>query len=156
MGDKYEVYLAGCIANLSYNDAIAKRDEMVEKLARVDIKCRTPLRGRNYLAGVSKTDGSVFNKGLTINEVIQRDLSDVGKVNAVLILTGDTPSWGTSGEFWYATWFTRTPTLVVARNYVGAWLEHFATRVEPDFDSAVKVLVDWKRYWNGIGVYDTR
>lgn len=156
MGNKYEVYLAGRIANLSYDEATVKRDEMVEKLSVVGIKCRTPLRGRQHLENVEKLTGDAFKCGLTINEVIHRDLSDVEKVDAVLVLTGDDPSWGTAGEFWYATWVTNTPTLVIAKKYVGSWLERFATRIEPDFDSAVQVLQHWKKYWDGSGVHSKR
>ena len=156
MKEEYEVYLAGRIANLSYAEAMASRSEMIEKLKAVGIKCRTPLRGKQHLENTRKIDSDAFKNGLTINEVIQRDISDVGKVDAVVILTGDDASWGTAGEFYYATWISETPTLVIAKNYVGGWLERFATRIVPDFDSAVNVLTHWKKYWDGDGVYDTR
>ncbi len=156
MGKEYEVYLAGRIANLSYDDAMASRTEMIDKLNAVGIKCRTPMRGKQHLENSKKLDSSAFKSGLTINEVIQRDLSDVEKVNAVVILTGDDASWGTAGEFYYATWISHTPTLVIAKNYVGGWLERLATRIVPDFDSAVEVLKHWKKYWDGDGRYDTR
>ena len=132
------------------------RDVMIEKLSTVGIKCRTPMRGKQHLVGTQKITGDAFKNGLTIQEVIQRDLSDVEKVDVVLVLTGDNASWGTAAEFWYATWITRTPTLVIAKNHVGGWLEYYATRIVPDFDAAVKVLQHWKKYWNGEGVYNTR
>jgi len=156
MKKDYDVYLAGRIANLSYDEAMVDRDKLIKKLNIVGIKCRTPMRGKQHLKNEQKITASAFTSGLTINEVIQRDLSDVEKVNAVVVLTGDTPSWGTCGEFWYATWISHTPTLVIAKNYVGGWLEYYATRIVPDFDEAVKVLVHWKKYWNGEGIYDTR
>ena len=156
MEKEYEVYLAGRIANLSYDEAMASREVIIEKLYAVGIKCRTPMRGKQHLKGVQKITADVFKNGLTINEVIQRDLSDVEKVDALVVLTGDEASWGTAGEFYYATWISRTPTLIIAKNYVGGWLEHYATRIVPDFDSAVKVLEHWKKYWNGEGVYATR
>ncbi|MFA7101248.1 MAG: hypothetical protein WC196_05910, partial [Bacilli bacterium] len=78
------------------------------------------------------------------------------KVDAVVVLTGDDASWGTAGEFYYATWISKTPTLVIAKNYVGGWLERYATRIVPDFESAVEVLKHWKKYWDGDGVFDTR
>jgi len=83
------------------------------------------MRGKENLKNIQKITADAFKDGLTINEVIQRDLSDIEKVNVVLILTRDTPSWGT-------------------------------TRIVPDFDSAVQVLLHWKKYWNGEGVHDTR
>lgn len=153
--EEFEVYLAGRIVNLSYDEAMGKRNEMILKLKSVGIKCRTPMRGKQHLEN-SKLDSTAFKDGLTINEVIQRDISDVEKVDAVVILTGDEASWGTAGEFYYATWVSKTPTLVIANNYVGGWMERYATRIVPDFDSAVEVLLHWKKYWNGTGVYDTR
>lgn len=152
----YEIYLAGRIANLSYDEAMASRNKVIEKLNAVGIKCRTPMRGKQHLKGKKRITADAFKNGLTIQEVIQRDISDVEKVDAVLILTGDDASWGTAGEFYYATWISKTPTLVIAKNHVGGWMEHFATRIVPDFDSAVQVLLHWKKYWNGAGVYDTR
>ena len=156
MTKEYEVYLAGRIANLSYDAAIAERDELTSRLDKIGIRCRTPMRGKQHLALSQNLNSSVFKNGLTINEVIQRDLSDVEKVNAVVVLTGDDASWGTAGEFYYATWISKTPTLVIAKNDVGGWLERYATRIVPDYDSAVEVLLHWKTYWNGTGVYDSR
>ncbi len=156
MEKEYEVYLAGRIANLSYDEAMASRDKITAQLKTVGILCRTPMRGKQHLTGATKITGDAFKSGLTINEVIQRDLSDVEKVNAVLVLTGDDASWGTAGEFYYATWISHTPTLVIAKNHVGGWMEHYATRIVPDINSAIQVLVHWKKYWNGEGAYDTR
>lgn len=153
---EYDVYLAGRIANLSYDEAMAIRGGMILKLNSVGIKCRTPMRGKQHLQNATKLDSEAFKNGLTINEVIQRDLNDVEKVNAVVVLTGDDASWGTAGEFYYATWISKTPTLVIAKDYVGGWLERFATRIVPDFDSAITVLLHWKKYWDGEGKYDTR
>lgn len=160
MGKEYEIYLAGRITNLSYDEAIAERDELTKKLGLVGIRCRTPMRGNQHLKSSQIITSEAFKHGLTINEVIQRDLSDVEKVDAVVILTGDDASWGTAGEFYYATWVSKTPTLVIAKNLagsgVGGWLERYATRIVPDYDSAVEVLLHWKTYWNGVGVYDMR
>jgi len=109
------------------------------------------------LAG-SKITADAFKNGLTINEVIQRDLSDLDEVDVLLVLTGDDPSWGTAGEFYYTTWVTHKPTLVIAQTDVGGWMERYATRIVPDLDSAVQVLVHWRNYWNrkGLGIHDTR
>lgn len=158
MTDDYEVYLAGRIANLSYDEAVAKRDEMVKKLNEVGIKCRTPMRGKQHLQGMGKITKTAFKDGLSIQEVILRDLSDLREVDAMVVLTGDDASWGTAGEFYYCTWVTNIPTLVIAKDHVGGWMEYYATRIVTDFDEAVKVLKHWKKYWNrkGKGVHDTR
>jgi nucleoside 2-deoxyribosyltransferase len=155
MGKDFVVYLAGRIANLSYDEAIKERDELTKKLNDAGIKCRTPMRGKQHLSGKVITS-DVFKNGLTTQEVIARDLNDVKKCDAVVILTGDCASWGTAGEFYYATWVVHKPTLVIATNHVGGWMEYYATRIVPNFDSAVTVLLHWKKYWNGEGVYDTR
>jgi len=158
MGEEFEVYLAGRIANLSYDEAMEKRLEMIRKLNAVGIKCRTPMRGKQHLAGKEKISADAFKDGLTIQEVIGRDLSDLREVDALLVLTGDDASWGTAGEFYYCTWIAHKPTLVVAKNHVGGWMEYYASRIVPDFDSAIEVLKHWKKYWNrkGDGIYDTR
>ena len=152
----YEVYLAGRIANLSYDEAMKDRLETIKRLNEVGIKCRTPMRGKQHLASSKKITATAFTNGLTIQEVIQRDISDVEKVDAVLVLTGDDASWGTAGEFYYATWISHTPTLVIAKDHVGGWMEHYATKMVTDLDEAIVVLKHWKKYWNGVGVYDTR
>ena len=156
MDNEYSVYLAGRIANLSYDEAVANRDALTRKLSLVGIKCRTPLRGKQHLTSSNSITSNSFTNGLTIQETIARDLSDIRNVNAVVILTGDEASWGTAGEFYYATWIAQVPTLVIASNDNGGWLNHLATRIVPDQDRAVDVLLHWKRYWNGSGVYDTR
>lgn len=152
------MYLAGRIANLSYDEAIADRDKMIKALSEVGIKCRTPLRGKQHLVGSKHIRSESFNSRLSIQEVIQRDLSDLREVDAVVILTGDDPSWGTAGEFYYCTWVTNKPTLVIANNYVGGWMEHYATRIVSNIEEAVEVLKHWKKYWNhkGNGIYDRR
>ena len=155
----YEVYLAGRIANLTYEEAIEVRSEIIQKLRDSGIKCRTPMRGKQHLKNGSKIDGKMLNEtGLSIQEVIQRDLSDLREVDAIVILTGDDPSWGTAGEFYYCTWIANKPTLVIAKNYIGGWMEYYATKRVPDIDSAIEVLKRWKTYWNqkGSGIHDTR
>jgi hypothetical protein len=157
--EEFEVYLAGRIANLSYDEAVAGRDEMIKKLNEAGIKCRTPLRGKQHLKDGSKINGQMLEKcGLSIQEIIQRDLSDLREVDALVVLTGDDPSWGTAGEFYFCTWIANKPTVVVAKNYIGGWMEYYATQLVPDFDQAVEVLKRWKKYWNhkGSGIYDMR
>ncbi len=158
MEKEYEVYLAGRIANLSYAEANGIREEIIDKLADVGIKCRTPMRGRQYIATKGGITQKSFKNGLTIQEVIQRDLSDLREVDAIVVLTGDDASWGTAGEFYYSTWIAQIPTLVIAKNSIGGWMEYYATRIVPDVDSAVEVLENWKMYWNkkGNGVNEVK
>jgi len=156
--ENYEVYLAGRIANLSYEEAVSSRDEFIHKLSKIDIKCRTPMRGKQHLSKSNNLTAEAFKNGLSVQEVIQRDLSDLDEIDAMILITGDSPSWGSAGEFYYCTWIVKKPTLVIAENYVGGWMEHYATRIVPTCDDAVEVLKHWKKYWNrkGSGIYDTR
>ncbi len=151
MEKPYEVYLAGRIANLSFEEANELRQDIINKLDKVGIKCRTPMRGRQYLATSGGITQKSFKNGLTIQEVIQRDLNDLREVDAIIVLTGDDASWGTAGEFYYSTWVTKIPTLVIAKNPIGGWMEYYATRIVPDIDSAVEVLGNWRKYWNHKG-----
>lgn len=151
----YTVYLAGKISGLNYEEANKNRKEFVEKAKIIDIKCRNPLRGKSKLTEVNVIDlDAVSASGLSIQEIIQRDLNDIDNVDCVVILTGDAPSWGTSGEFWYATWIAKKPTLVIAKNYMGGWLDLFSTKIVKDVDSAISVLAYWKDYWNGAKAYE--
>ena len=156
MKKDYEVYLAGRIANLTYEEALDVRTVVLKKLTEAGIKCRTPMRGKQHLEGSRKISSESFKNGMSIREVIHRDLNDLRAVDAVLILTGDDASWGTAGEFYYCTWIIDKPTLVIAQNYVGGWMEYYATRMVENIDEAVEVLKYWKKYWNGSGVYETR
>lgn len=153
----FEVYLAGRIANLGYDGAIGYRDDFAKKLKKIGIKYRSPIRGKQHLKDCTNITSEAF-EDLSIQEVIHRDLSDLHEVDAVVILTGDDPSWGTAGEFYYCTWIARKPTLVIKKNYVGGWMEHYATKIVPDFDAAIEVLNGWKKYWNhkGTGIHDLR
>ncbi len=154
----YEVYLAGRVANLSYEEAVDSREEFINKLSKLDIKCRTPMRGKQHLSNSNSITIDSFKNGLSVQEVIQRDLSDLDEVDAMVLITGDCPSWGSAGEFYYCTWIVNKPTLVIATKHMGIWMEHYATRVVSTCDEAVKVLDNWKKYWNwkGSGIYDTR
>jgi len=158
----FTVYLAGRIDGLTLEEANAQRQDIAEKLGRFGVLCRNPLRGKaKILNSVGKINATeVKNCGLTIQEIIRRDLNDVEQSNVVLILTGDQPSWGTSAEFWYSTFVVHKPTLVVSKNnynIVGNnWLTYYATKIVQDVDSAVEVLKLWSIYWDdGSGVNDT-
>ncbi len=154
MDKNYEVYLAGRISGLSYDEALKDREKISEMLLKEGIRTLNPMRGKKFLSGV-KNISDHENVNHQMPEIIGRDLNDVNRSDCVLVLTGDSCSWGTSGEFWYATWIAKKPTLVIATNVPG-WLGYYATRIVPSMEEAVVVLKDWKRYWNGEGIYETR
>ena len=154
----FEVYLAGRIAGLNFDDATRERAEITERLEKIGVKSRNPMRGKSWLAAKIKDQPitiDTYRKQLSVQEIIVRDLHDIDRVNVVLVLTGDSPSWGTTGEFWYATWIAHKPTLVISKNNVGGWLEYYATKIVPDVEAAIEVLEDWKKYWDdGECVYE--
>jgi len=163
MNNNFEVYLAGKIDGLTLDEANKERQIIAEKLIAYGIKCRNPLRGRSKIFNgndlVNATSVKEFN--ITIQEIIQRDLNDINLCNVVLILTGDEPSWGTTAEFWYATFVIHKPTLVISKNNYDIegsnWIKYFATKIVPNIDSAIITLKEWKLYWdNGNKVYDMR
>jgi hypothetical protein len=163
MENSFEVYLAGRIDGLTLEEANKDRYVIASRLLSLGIKCRNPLRGRSkVINGDSVVDSNtVKENNITIQEIIQRDLADIKHCNVVLILTGDNPSWGTSAEFWFATFVVHKPTLVISKDNYNIsgnnWLTYYATKIVPDIDSAVNVLKDWKLYWdNGNKVYDMR
>lgn len=150
----YSVYLAGRIAGLSYEDAQRQRLELTKKLNIIGVDCRNPLRGKSFLSDSQSITINSYIKKLSIQEIIQRDLNDIDKCDVVLVLTGDTPSFGTAGEFYFATWLAKKPTIVISNNNVGGWLEYYATKIVKSEDEAVEVIKDWKYYWNGDGAYN--
>jgi nucleoside 2-deoxyribosyltransferase len=161
--NNFEVYLAGKIDGLTLEEANQQRQEIAEKLNSFGIRCRNPLRGRSKIFNSSDTisSTSVKENNISIQEIIRRDLNDIDRCNVILVLTGDCPSFGTTGEFWYATWAAKKPTIVISKNnhnIVGNnWLTYYATKIVPDINSAIEVIKEWKLYWdNGNKVYDTR
>jgi hypothetical protein len=146
----FEVYLAGRIADLSYEKATNQRTVIAERLKEQGIQCRTPLRGKKFLSGAKEITIKTYINTLSVQEIILRDLHDIDRVNVVLILTGDDPSWGTTGEFWYATWIAKKPTIVISKRggEVGGWLSYYATKLVSNTDEAIEVLKDWKLYWD--------
>lgn len=162
---QFEVYLAGRISGLNYDEAQHLRLKITEKLTRCGIKVRNPMRGKvRFLKSKGKITVDVVRQSeeagaadsVTLQELILRDLHDLDRVNALVVITGDEPSWGTCGEFWYTTWVSKKPTLVISKNGDSiSWLSHFATKIVKNEDEAVEVLKVWQRYWDdGEGVYD--
>jgi hypothetical protein len=143
----YTVYLAGKMDTLTYDEIMEQRERIKDKLKKYNIQVRNPLRGKEGLKNVGKIESGKIYAQFSINEIVQRDLRDVELSNAVLVMTGDTPSWGTVGEFYYATWVTKTPTLVICKR-PSLWVEKFATKVVPDEEIAIKTLYNWSLHWD--------
>lgn len=142
----FNVYVSGRVTGLSYEEVIQYREQVYTQLKQRNIGVIDPLRGCENLKGKVFND---FNVPY-MNEVVLRDLSDVSRCDAVLVLTGDYLSWGTALEFSYATFVVKKPTVVIATNGLReGWLNHFATRVVGDLDEAILVLEHWKQYWKG-------
>jgi len=140
----YKVYVSGKMTGLVYEDVMARRQIVSNKLYESGMRAVDPVRGCADLSGKEFTDDTVPH----MNEIVQRDLHDVDSCDALLVLTGDDLSWGTTGEFWYATFVAKKPTVVIATNGLRAgWLNHHATRVVSDETEAVEVLKNWSVYW---------
>lgn len=151
----FEVYLAGRISGLSFEEATKSRKHIAKELNKSRINCRNPMRGKSVLKNEVVIDEKVVLKEWSVQEVILRDLHDIDRSNVVLVLTGEDPSWGTCGEFWYATWVAKKPTLVISSKHKGGWLDYYATKIVPTVEEAISVLVNWRDYWdNGDKVYE--
>jgi hypothetical protein len=152
----YEVYLAGSIQGLSYEESQKERKELSDKLSRINIACRNPLRGKKDIVGNIKhiSDVSYYDK-CSMRELVQRDLQDIEQCSAVVVLTGDKASWGSAMEFAYACFIAEKPTLVICKDKnISGWLKYYATKIVSSIEEAVDVLEDWSYYWNGPGTYD--
>ncbi len=109
------VYLAGPIANLTYDEANAWRLEAIEYLAEFGIRGRSPLRGKEFLREVGIITIESFNQAIASDEgIVTRDRFDVMNSDLVLsnLLGAEKVSCGTPAEYGWADAF-RTPMITV-------------------------------------------
>jgi len=137
------IYLAGRIEGLSYDEAVRLRNKAKKLFAKIGIKCLDPMRGKSSLKNVLRIDGSQGSKDM--QEVITRDIDDINRSSAMVILTGDDPSWGTGMEASYCHFHLNKPYFVVSKNTSRyGWLRFLAAKVKP----TIEELVDYiDKFW---------
>lgn len=125
------VYLAGPIANLTFDEANAWRLEAIEYLAEFGIRGRSPLRGKEFLREVGIITIDSFNEAIASDEgIVARDRYDVESADLVLarLLGAPAVSVGTPVEYgWADMTIPRTPVITVMEKK-GSPYDHPFTR----------------------------
>jgi nucleoside 2-deoxyribosyltransferase len=110
------VYLSGRIAGLTYDEAVAKRDAATKMLNERNWDVLDPMRGKEILSTLAVIDEVESKKllgGATDAAIVQRDFDDVRRADAIIVLSGDEPSWGTAYEWAIAHFHFQKPVVVV-------------------------------------------
>jgi nucleoside 2-deoxyribosyltransferase len=109
------IYLAGPIAGCSYKAATSWRRQFTKSLADYDVKCLSPLRGKEELAGETSIDSIEYEKPLTCPKgVYTRDRWDCHRCDLMVanLLGARRLSVGTMME-WAWTDSQGTPVIMV-------------------------------------------
>lgn len=110
------VYLSGRIAGLTYTEAVAKREEATKQLNELNWDVLDPMRGKEILSTlefIDETKSKALLGGVTDAAIVQRDFDDVRRADAIIVLSGDEPSWGTAFEWSLAHFYFQKPVVVV-------------------------------------------
>lgn len=110
------VYLSGRIANCTYDEATAARNQAKTELLARGWDSLDPMRGKEILSSLRTIDEERASDllGVTPAAIIQRDFDDVRRADALLVLSGHEPSWGTAFEWCIAHFMMHKPVVVVA------------------------------------------
>jgi len=143
------VYLSGGIANLSYEEATTARNEIKEKLATRGWDSLDPMRGKEILSSLATMDEKKASDllGVTASAIVQRDFDDVRRADALLVLSGNKPSWGTAFEWAITEFLYRKPVIVVCdkdsptRDH--PWCKLMTAYFAETLDEAVEFLNRW-------------
>jgi len=106
-------YLAGKIGGRTYADVIGERQHASEVLRASGIHVLCPMRGKEPLHQMVQLDREVGNSGFRNEELRSRDIADVLRADILIVLTGNTPSWGTGIE-WGIAHIHNKPVFVIA------------------------------------------
>ncbi len=142
------VYLGGRIANLTYEEATAARNEIKQKLAALGWDTLDPMRGKEILSSLSTMDEKKATEllGVTSTAIRQRDEDDVHRADVLLVLSGNTPSWGTAFE-WEMAYGMKKPIVVICgkdsptRDH--PWCKIMTSYFAETSDEAVEFINKW-------------
>ncbi len=106
------VYLSGRIAGLSYVDASRDRNKAKEDLLAAGWDILDPMRPQHMLEGQDHITVD-SDSNMTDASIVFRDLDDIRRADALIVLSGSQPSWGTAMEWSYAAITLGKPVVVV-------------------------------------------
>lgn len=143
------VYLSGGIANLSYAEATIARNEAKLRLAARGWDSLDPMRGKEILSSLGTMDEKKATDllGVTPAAIIQRDFDDVRRADALLVLSGDRPSWGTAFEWAIAEFLYKKPVIVICAKDSTTrdhpWCKQMASYFAETVEEAIEFLDKW-------------
>lgn len=112
---KQTIYLAGPISGCSFGECTNWR-EAFKTLVPDSVRCLSPMRGKDYLAGENVIDGSYPDKVLSCSRgIMTRDFFDCNRADLLVVNLsgcGSRVSIGTVMEIAWA-YQNRTPCIVV-------------------------------------------
>ncbi len=147
------VYLSGRIANCTYEEATEARVRARDELARRGWDSLDPMRGKEILSSLATIDEEKASEllGVTPTAIIQRDFDDVRRADALIVLSGDQPSWGTAYEWAIAHFLMHKPVVVVAptsttggrETRAHPWCKQMSSYFAETVDEAIEFLDRW-------------
>jgi nucleoside 2-deoxyribosyltransferase len=141
------VYLAGAISGLSFKAASASRERAAERLVQAGWDVLDPLRGKEILSTLSSIDEGEACRLLNVTPyaIVSRDRDDIRRADVVLILSADTPSYGTLFEWEFAYNCGKPIVVVASRDDVKnhPWCQLMTTYFAKDVDDAVDFIIRW-------------
>jgi hypothetical protein len=114
MESQFDIYLAGSMTGRSVGDVLNERAKAKELLKAASLTWYDPADNE----GLDKLDKSAiisnaFDKP-KMKAFVSKDLNAVSRCRAVLNITGDLPSEGSTWEMAYATFYRLIPVVLVA------------------------------------------
>ena len=147
------VYLSGRIANCTYEQATAARNEAKAALAARGWDTLDPMRGKEILSSMKTIDEEQASKllGVTPTAIIQRDFDDVRRADALIVLSGSEPSWGTAFEWAIAHFLMHKPVVTVAPTSTEGgrstrahpWCQQMTSYFAETVEEAIEFLDKW-------------
>jgi nucleoside 2-deoxyribosyltransferase len=140
----YNVYLAGGIAGMSYDEAVAWREYAISKF-RFNIIGLSPMRGKAYLAGEKQIADSYADKLLSTQRAITvRDHFDTRRADLVLmnLLNAKHVSIGTMIEIGWASAY-RVPIILVMEDdnlHDHAMVRECASYIVDNLDDGIHIV----------------
>ncbi len=131
-----KVYLSGCIAGFTYDEANVWRETVTDVFAKVGIATLNPLRRRLFYHADDED-------GVTPAAIVQRDVADV-RDSDILLIVWSHPSIGTACELWEAYREGKPIILVTQNNTIRnhPWVRVCVTRIFSCISDATKYICD--------------
>jgi nucleoside 2-deoxyribosyltransferase len=144
---KKSVYLCGPITGLSYEEATAEREKLVERFADYGIEAKSPMRGKIFLLNERELKpGGYTNPMSTDRAIVGRDRFDVRNSTCILadLRGAKKVSIGSMVEFGWADAYGVPIITVMEKDnpiHNHAFVHQLSTYMVDDMDDAVHLTL---------------